>query len=189
MALKETKIPVSLMAKLLNYDPETGLFTWRERSASWFASSGKARPPEWEANRWNSRHAGKPAMTTTNSGYKIGRVDSVILMAHRVAWAIHYGSWPENDIDHIDGDRSNNRICNLRSATRSQNMMNIGVRSSSKSGLKGVSPIRGKWMATIGVNGKSEYLGVYECKFAAYEAYKKRAEELHGEFMKLDLNR
>ena len=92
------------LKELLRYDPETGVFTWR--------ATGKGR-------RLN-RQAG----TVQATGYLTITIDWRIHLAHRLAFLYVVGDWPPNEIDHIDGDQSNNRWCNLRPATRSQNMAN-----------------------------------------------------------------
>ena len=97
------------LRELLNYDPDTGEF--RRCTSRGGAAAGTL--------------AGCPGGP---GSYRIIRVDRVIFLAHRLAWLHSYGVWPTKDIDHIDGDKTNNRIANLREATRAQNVMNAGPR-------------------------------------------------------------
>jgi hypothetical protein len=96
-----------------------------------------------------------------------------------LAWAIAYGTWPQQ-IDHQDRIRNNNRLDNLRLATASQNSLNRGVRKNNTSGFKGVSYAKqtGKWWARIVVNGSRQSLGLFNSAEEAARAYK-AAEALH----------
>jgi hypothetical protein len=96
------------------------------------------------------------------------------------------GSWPKEDIDHIDGNKLNNSWSNLRSALHQQNQCNIKRRSDNTSGFKGVSfhAGAGKWMAMVMKDSKSHYLGLYETPEAAHAAYCKAAADLHGAFFR-----
>ncbi|EMH4108092.1 HNH endonuclease [Serratia marcescens] len=107
-----------------------------------------------------------------------------MVIAHRAAWAIHYGEIPKKHIDHIDGDKTNNRIDNLRLCTHNQNQHNQGIRKNNKSGFKGVSWMKSlrKWQAQICCNSKVKHLGFYDEKEDAARAYDKAAIEFHGEF-------
>ena len=102
-------------------------------------------------------------------------------MAHRLAWFYTYGKWPNHEVDHINGNRLDNRIANLREATRSQNEF------AAKKG-KGIrwEPKRKKWLARIGVNWKQINLGRYATREEALAAYKKAAKEAFGEFAEFD---
>ena len=107
-------------------------------------------------------------------------------MIHRVVAELFIPN-PENkkEVDHIDGDKTNNKVENLRWATRSQNAINKkGNQSNNKSGYKGVywSIKAQKWVANIGLNGKNKYLGLFKTAEEAYEEYKKASHELFGEF-------
>jgi hypothetical protein len=146
---------------VLEYDPETGLFRWKVRRANgqktgWF------------------RGVSKP------NGYLRIVVFRKAYYAHRLAWLINNGGWPEFDIDHEDGDRSNNKISNLRSVTRSVNMMNSSLSSRSTSGHTGVYLNKnGKWYSEITVNKKKIYLGQSGSKDEAVIA-RKTAEKKYG---------
>lgn len=100
---------------------------------------------------------------------------------HRVVYAITHGRWPEGDVDHIDGDRANNRPANLREVTNSLNQQNLrSARSHNRTGLLGVSPgRRGKFRATIVVNKKQRHLGEFATAQLAHEAYLAAKRDLH----------
>lgn len=108
------------------------------------------------------------------------------IFCHRLVWFFEHGEWPTKVIDHIDGDKTNNKITNLRLATYSQSSMHRKVMSNSKSQLKGVIFIKRKnrYRATIRCNNKRIYLGYYKTAEEAHVAYVAKAKELHKEFMK-----
>lgn len=133
----------------LKYDRDTGVFTWAD--------------------------TGKVAGSLRN-GYTVINIETFApaKRAHRLAWLYVYGKWPTGDIDHINGERSDNRIENLRDVTRAINIQNRRKASAgSKSGLLGVvARTRGKpWGASIRVDGKNKYLGTWDTKEQAHEAY------------------
>ncbi len=119
----------------------------------------------------------------SKNGYVYVAVLGIKILAHRVAWALAHGEWPPHDIDHIDGVRSNNRLSNLRPATRGENMQNERrARASNKScGLLGVSwsKAANRWSAGIKVGGKKKHLGLFDCPNQAHEAYIEAKRELH----------
>lgn len=132
------------IGEFLAADFEAGKLFWRERSQSYF-------PDARSFSTWNSRYAGKEAMTYLEAnGYLCGRLFDKPVKAHRAIWAIANQSWPRF-IDHINGVRSDNRLCNLREVSVAQNNQNMGVRSDSRTGIPGVcwDTKRAKWMATI----------------------------------------
>lgn len=147
--------------ELLNYDPETGVFTWRQRRAG--------------------VRFGHPTGCPGGGGGLVIRVDGSLRKAHRLAWLYVHGFWPEQEIDHIDGDPTNNRIANLRDVSRRTNQQNLRRASSRSScGVQGVCR-NGKngWMATIGYQGKSRYLGTFRTTEEAHAAYVAAKRELH----------
>jgi hypothetical protein len=122
---------------------------------------------------WNARYAGKPALNYKgNAGYFIGRILGKPYRAHRVAWAIYSGAWPESDIDHINGKRSDNRIANLRTATRQENGKNCAIGIKNTSGTIGVSWSSRDlvWTAQVNKNGKQKHIGSFKNKDEAIQA-------------------
>lgn len=178
MAKKELP-PIELLRKLLRYDPDSGLMFWRERSSEMFSS-------ERISKGWNKKYSGKPAINSPDThGYLMGTLCGWSLpRAHRVAWALATGAWPEDEIDHINGVRSDNRLVNLRPATRSQNRANIDKSWSNKSGYKGVrlDARSGKWRAQITKDGISTFLGTFDSPEDANSAYVSAAIASYGEF-------
>ena len=160
------------LRELLDYDPMTGVFTWR------------AKEPVTAALRaWNTKWAGKAAGSTKAGRIKI-KISGIFYRAHRLAWLYVYGQWPEGLLDHRDQDDSNNRIRNLRSATNAQNVVNSPPRRTGTSGARGVTWNKRarKWQAAICVSGKSLYLGCYAEKADAAEAFANAAALHYGEF-------
>jgi hypothetical protein len=141
----------------LNYDQNTGIFTW--------ISSGK------EAGYTDGR-------------YRLIGFGGKRYKAHRLAWFYMTGLWPSDHIDHKNQVKLDNRFLNLRIATDSENKCNIGLTAKNKSGYKGVSweSTCNKWRAQICVNKNIKYLGVFKDKKLASEAYKSAAVKYHGEF-------
>lgn len=119
------------------------------------------------------------------NGYLIISIKNKKFRAHRLAWVMHYGVEPSKFIDHIDGNKLNNRISNLRLATKSQNMMNRPEQINNKLGLKGVhfDKASNKFVAQICRDGKRVFLGRFSIKGEAASAYETAAENLHLEFM------
>lgn len=125
--------PVELLRQLLAYDPDTGALTWLPRHIDMFGGNVRS------CGTWNTRYAGKPALYHLDAhGYRTGTLLGVAAKAHRVAWALHYGTPPAGQIDHINGDRADNRSSNLRDVSHSQNQRNAGVRADNKTGMPGV---------------------------------------------------
>jgi len=168
------------VCNLLRYDEKTGFLFWKERGVHYFKHDGRISA-DARMRAWNTRRAGKPAFTADNGGgYKKGLLLGKKYKAHRLIWFIVYGEWPPM-IDHINGDPSDNRILNLRSADISINMRNMRRRVDNTSGKSGVSyNKRGRvWISHISVNGKRIHLG----RFKTYdEAIVRRAaaEKKHG---------
>jgi hypothetical protein len=148
---------------LFKFDPETGKFYFRARPLADFTAT-KHHTRQWNFKRWNTNYSGAETFKMKHSeGYLRGRVYGKFYLAHRVAWLLTYGTWPDDDIDHINGDRSDNRIANLRVATRSENMKNAKMRVNNTSGVVGVSWHKAarKWHAEIKSNGRKFSLGLF----------------------------
>lgn len=159
-----TKLPdQETLALLLDYNPDTGILTWKERPASMFTDGYMSA--QGRANNWNSKLAGTEAIGYIHTtGYKYGKLEGKTVKAHRVAWKLYHGKDPVNDIDHINGDRADNRICNLRDATDQVNRMNTKRYKNNKSGVIGIHwhNQNNKWRARITVKGKIIELGCFE---------------------------
>ena len=171
------KIEPRVLRELLDYDPSSGILTWKRRDHRHFKGSSK-HTPEVQARIWNDIWAGEPAFTACANGYHLGAVLGISMKAHRVIWAIVHSEWPEF-VDHIDGNRSNNRIENLRSVTKAENQQNRKISSNNTSGHVGVywRPDKGSWRASIGSDRQN--LGSFRTREEAIAA-RKAAEVARG---------
>jgi len=179
--------PPDLLRKLLRYDPDTGRLFWLHRDLDAFNAT-PARSAEHTQKLWNFRYAGAEAFTALNTaGYRQGNIFSKQFVAHRIIWAIAYGALGDEEIDHVDGDRTNNRLTNLRVASRSENQHNRKIARHNTSGFKGVSWMaRDKlWRARIGVGGKRHRLGDFGTIEEAAAAYARASAEMHGAFSRI----
>lgn len=153
--------------ELLSYDPETGVFTRRVRTA--------------QRHQIGSR-ADFVITTGTQAGYRRVSIDSQRFQAHRIAWLYVNGDWPAHQIDHLNCDRGDNRIENLRDVSHAVNMQNRRTpRADNVNDCLGVVLMRsnGKWRARLQLNGKGRHIGVYETKEAAHAAYVNAKRQLH----------
>lgn len=170
--------PVSA-AELRNrfsYHPLTGAIIYRYRPVEQFVGNDKVTGVALH-NQWNARFAAQPAFRLKGrDGYLWGKLNGHRLTAHRVAWTLHHGAWPEGEIDHINGVRNDNRIENLRLVDAHTNCLNQRIRSDNKSGYHGVRENRaGRWEASITHRGKRRHIGTFETVEEAAQA--RRAEE------------
>lgn len=148
---------------LLEYVPETGVIRWR-------------------VDRRGHVKAGDQAGSIGLNGYMRVGVDGSEYLCHRLAWLIVHGEWPTHQLDHINGSRTDNRLCNLRMATNAENHQNLGLRSTNTSGHTGVTwnEERGKWVAQLFVSGKHKTLGYFTNKEAAAIAYREAKAQHHS---------
>lgn len=169
---KTDLIDIELLSKLLDYNPATGVFTWLPRPRDMFPMEG-----QWVA--WNKRMAGKPAFLAKRGNYHRLRVLKSTYSAHRIAWALHHGAWPNGHVDHINGIHTDNRIENLRDVTHKENCHNLAMKRENKSGAMGVIKRGPSWRAYIWLDGRQKYLGSHR-DFDEALRVRREAEQLHG---------
>ena len=173
-------LKIETLRKILRCDPDTGKLFWRDRTPDLFPY-GK-QTAEHRCRRWNSHFSGKEAFTADDgAGYRQGTIFDRKYRAHRVIWAMETGAWPDDQIDHIDQDRSNNRFPNLREATSKENCRNTSMRRDNKSGTTGVywDKATQKWAVRVMIEGHNKNLGRFRCITAAIIS-RKVAEVRHG---------
>lgn len=146
---------------LLRYDPKSGMFIHLTQP------NGRVK-------------AGSIAGHLSTKGYVVLGVDGKVYKAHRLVWLYVHGAWPKGQIDHMNGDKSDNRVENLRPVLQVTNSENISrPRKDNKSGYLGVSPRGSRWQAQIRAQGKVRHLGFYSSPVEAHTAYCKAKAELH----------
>jgi len=150
---------------VLNYDPQTGIFSWRKQTGQ-------------------RGRIGQAAGSKTDEGYIAIKLNARTHKAHRLAWLLHYGALPKENIDHINRVKDDNRIANLRLASNAENCRNSTKRVTNKSGYKGVCWHKNKkrWRAQICHNYNVLWIGDFNTPEAAHNAYQKKALELQGAF-------
>lgn len=169
----------SLLKSILRYEPETGHLYWRARKEAYFSDRGRGAAVN--CRLWNSKLADKRAFTCAHPhGYLTGRIFGESWLAHRIIWKMMTETEPM-DIDHINGNPSDNRWANLRSVSASENNRNFPLPSNNTSGVIGVHwcNIRQKWYARIHVTGRTICLGYFDSLDEAKDA-RKSAEQRHG---------
>lgn len=155
--------PIELLREYLDYNPKTGVMRWRKRRGSRALVGGVVGTPKGP------------------NDYLVFQINGTLYRLHRVAWALHYGEWPSDEIDHRDLNRQNNRIKNLRPARRSSNSANGPGHLPGR--LKGTGTMpNGRWTAQIGVNRKKIHLGCFDTEKEAHEAYCAAAVRYFGEY-------
>lgn len=153
----------SQLTEMLRYNPQTGDFTW-------LVTRGAAK-------------AGMTAGNVVAEWYVRIEIFGKQYMAHRLVWFYVNNEWPENDIDHINRNRCDNRFSNLRIASKSQNQANRPIHPRSTIGLKGVRhSSKSMFAARIKINKKFIHLGTFSCPAAAHFAYQIAADKHFGEF-------
>jgi hypothetical protein len=150
-----TELTQELLKEILTYDSNTGIFY---------------------RNRTN-----KIAGSIDKNGYILIYLNKKIYKAHRLVWLYEFGVWPKDQIDHINGNRTDNRFCNLRECTTGQNNQNTALYKNNTSGYMGVYFIKShkKWAALIRFNRKRIYIGRFATPELAYDAYLEAKKKLH----------
>ena len=157
---KESKLCLKRVNSLVKYCPETGNFYW-------LVSTGK-------------RKVGDLAGGISENGYCRIKLDGIKYMAHRLAWAVTYGVFPDKEIDHRNGVRSDNRVVNLREADRSSNLQNLqSARVDNLLSTLGVHQKGSKFIAQLQVNGEKVFYGRYGSVEEASNAYQKAKKKHH----------
>ncbi len=150
---------------LLRYEPDTGLFFWRD-----------------DAPAKGARKPGARAGYVVSHGYREIKVMGRAILEHRIAWLFTHGVWPTKDIDHKDGGRANNRVGNLRLCTDSQNGGNQRIAKNNTSGFKGVYAKGGRYCAKVRVNYRLLNLGSFATKEEAAAVAQAARVKHFGEF-------
>jgi hypothetical protein len=163
----KTEITAEHVRSLLKYDADSGVFTWRVRPCYSMRAGDIAGSPD-PINR-----------------YVRIKIGGELYLAHRLAWLYVYGEWPQNEIDHKDRNRENNRLSNLRTATPQENRCNKKIYANNLTGAKGVywHKQHGKYAAAIQANGNRKHLGLFDSIYKASQAYNAAAVALHGNFI------
>lgn len=181
------KLPsIEYLRQILTYDPVNGWLIWNRRSADLFT---------WPriCNSWNAKYAGTRAGALANDGYRKLTIKYKTYLEHRVIFSLVHGIDIENEIDHINCDRADNRIENLRLATKSEQCVNNSGQKRRRSQYKGayINSVKSqrKFRSSISFGGKTFYLGVFETAEDAHAAYCAAGMKLHGEFFNDGLSR
>lgn len=166
----------------VRYEESIGVLIWKYREVEHFASARSCAS-------WNTKYAGTPTGSVNNWGYKRLRFMKRDYLCHRVIWTLVHGPIPSgSEIDHIDGNPLNNRIGNLRLASRGQNASNRCSHPGGTSGVRGVyKHTCGRWAAQIKHAGKVKYLGLFDKVEDARAAYVTAATKMRGEFTSVRL--
>jgi hypothetical protein len=164
---------IEFLRQCVAYDPARGV-VWQTRPLAHFKR-------ERDQIAWNNHFAGEIAGAVTN-GYRMINLKPFRLYEHHIIWALKHGVWPQHELDHINGDRADNRLENLREATRAQNAQNQpALAAHNTSGFAGASWIErlGKWRANIKIGGKQHHLGLFDTAEEAHQAYLEAKAKLH----------
>jgi hypothetical protein len=168
LTMNKNPIPAEVARRIWSYSPDTGEIVYL-------------------VPRGNAQIGDRAGHYDGNKGYRRVRVFGHYIGEHRLAWLLYYGEWPLEQLDHINGIKDDNRICNLRPASNSQNAVNKPARNDNKLGVKGVFYEKNmtrikRYRAVIKINGKQKSLGYFLTVDEAKEAYKKAALQNYGEY-------
>lgn len=161
--MKKPSESIDQLRLVLDYRPLTGEFWWLHQKQGRNLSS----PAGW---------------VNPTDGYRYIGLAGGSFAAHRLAWYFVSGEWPQQHIDHINGDRHDNRAENIRLATHAENLRNSKTPRSNTSGFKGVSPSGRRWVSKISHEGRQRHLGTFATPEEAHEVYDLAAQLLHGRF-------
>lgn len=152
------------LREILDYNSTTGVFVWKERTS-------------------NRVHLGDTAGCTSGShGYPVIGIGGTTYLAHRLAWLFVYGKWPDKHIDHLNGNRADTRIANLRDVPNAINRQNMRcAKPENRCGLLGVKfdDRTGRWVARITRGGKQFHIGVFDTPEQAHDAYLREKRRIH----------
>jgi hypothetical protein len=162
-------LTADFLRSILDYAPDTGVLSWcadLNRPGRAFGLAG----------------------TISRSGYIQIGINNKLYLGHRIAWLHFHGKWPKQFLDHANGNRTDNRIVNLREASRADNNRNRALSAHNSSGFKGVV-VRpdGRISARIGMDGKQIHLGYFASLQDANSAYEAEAKRIFGEFFRPQL--
>jgi hypothetical protein len=161
-------VNIERLRELFAYDPKTGVIRWIVDYRHLYISSGDL------------------AGCIDRKGYRVIKVGRSTFKAHRIAWALHYGEWPVRCLDHINCDRDDNRIANLRQATNAQNNANSKSRRTGRQKGAYWDKKNQRWCSSIGIGGKKKHLGYFRTEAAAAVAFADASREIHGEFSRVE---
>jgi len=177
---REHALTVRELRSRLDYDPHTGIFKYKI-------------PPKYSKVR-----AGDIAGYVRDGNYLLIKIDSIAYYAHRLAWLYVYGAWPKEYLDHANLNKLDNRIANLRPASMAENRTNTPLSKGNSSGFKGVTKYRCKhvqkgiectcptrWKAQATIDQKVIYLGLFDTKELAHEAYVKAVTAARPDFVRV----
>ena len=177
---KAHKLPcLEYLNECFTPDYERGILVWNKRPRYHFETDEGCK-------RFTHRHVGREAGSLTETGYIKVMIGAKKYLAHRIMLYMFYGVPPTDEVDHKNGDRSDNRILNLRYATKSQNQHNARLRKDNSTGFKCVHKLGNRFRAVFEKDGKRYDLGVFGTPEEAHKAYVKEVRKLHGEFTKVE---
>lgn len=157
---REAVLTAAVLRTMVSYDPDTGVMAWRDGHGGRYGT-----------------YAGKEIGALTSEGHRRAELGGERFYVHRLIWLYVHGHWPAEFIDHVNGKRADNRLCNLREATQTQNNMNRRGHP-----ISGAARMGRRWRARIQINGRETHIGMFDTADEARAAYYARARDQHGEF-------